>query len=152
MLTAFIVVVWLGEVERQVRAGAYLVKLETRIGARYDEPPLRWESELRRIRPAGRRILSVYRSVVAILLTMALGGSIIAVVGLHSHGTAVQVALALADAVILMAVVRHYGAAESRMRAQIAGREEVPGGRLRRSTRSTNAPPRGPLDQRREPE
>jgi hypothetical protein len=122
VMTAFVVVVWLGEVERQVRAGSYLAELEARVGARFDEPPLRWESELRRTRPAGPHILNVYRSLVAILLVIGLGGAIIAVVGLHSHGTALQVAVALADAGVLFVAVRLYFASETRMRAQIAGR------------------------------
>ena len=150
-MTVFVVVVWLGEVERQVRAGGYLVELETRVGTRFDEPPLRWEADLRTTRPAGPRILNVYRSLVAILLVIALGGAMIAVLGLHSHGLALQVGVALADAAVLIAALWLYSDAERRMRAQIAGRRHVRDGPFRRSTRPTKAQPAGPLDDRREP-
>ncbi len=150
VVTVFVVVIWLGEVERQVRAGGYLVDLEMRVGARFDEPPLCWESDLRTTRPAGPRILNVYRSLVAILLVIALGGAVIAVLGLHSHALALQVVVALADAAILIAGVWLYSDAEGRMRAQIAGRRHVRRGPFRRSTRR-KAQPAGPLDDRREP-
>lgn len=150
-MTVFVVVVWLGEVERQVRAGGYLADLEARVGERFNEPPLRWESELRRTRPAGPRILNVYRSVVAILLVIGVGGAVIAVVGLRSYGTALQVAVALADGATLSAALYVYGTAEARMRAQIAGRQSVPRRPLRPPRRPTEADPAGPLDQRREP-
>jgi hypothetical protein len=97
-----------------------------RVGAHFDEPPLQWESDLRGTRPAGPRILNIDRSFVAILITIALGGTVIAAVGLHDEGTVLQVAVVLGDAAILIAAAAVYGAAESRMRAEIAGRQRSP--------------------------
>lgn len=131
-IALFVVVVWLGEVERQVRAGKYLADLEARIGARFAEAPLSWESELRSRRPAGHRILYIYRSVVAIPLGIALGGAVIAVVGLGTHGAALQILVALADAAILSATAGVYWMAESRMRNEIRGGRQSEAGRSSR--------------------
>ncbi len=84
LLALLVTVLWLGEIERMVRAGAFVSAIERRVARAFpDDAPLRWETWLRSEAPGGRRILWVYRAVFLILWTVAATGAAIGVVGLE---------------------------------------------------------------------
>jgi hypothetical protein len=116
LLALLITVMWLGEVERMVRAGAYVSRLESRINRNLVEAALEWESWLRREAPGGRRILWVYRAVFGILWLIAFAGASIGVIGMARHGWLAQLGCGLGDALLLGSLLAFYGASEYRMR------------------------------------
>jgi hypothetical protein len=118
LLAWLVTAMWLGEVERMVRAGAFLSVLERKIAAHFPEqqPPLEWESRLRREAPGGRRILWVYRAVFGVMTAIAAAAVAIGatqVIGRHPvRGTIATSCLVAA----LIALVVFYVASEYRMR------------------------------------
>lgn len=67
---------WLGEVERMMRAGRFLVDLEARINAEIDskEPTLTWES---RLRSGSTQMRYPYLVVLALFLGIAAGAPLV---------------------------------------------------------------------------
>jgi len=120
LLALFVCVLWLGEMERMVRAGAHIASIERRISVRIDplDPPMSWESSLRLDQPGRRRILTVYRAIFAILLLIAAIASVLGNIGVAHHASCYVFAGAtLFDAIILLTLVRTFLCAEFYLRA-----------------------------------
>jgi len=120
-LLAFLVcVLWLGEMERMVRAGAQVATIERRISGRIDpsDPPMGWENSLRLNRPRRRRIATVYRAIFAILFIIALFASILGDIGVaHHYSNPVLAVATLFDALVLFILIRTFTCTEFRLRA-----------------------------------
>lgn len=66
-ISVLVLFVWLGEVNRMMRAGAYLVELEARINVACGDELLRWEQELRQ----GNQMIYPYLAVITLFLGIA---------------------------------------------------------------------------------
>lgn len=122
LLAAFVVLLWLGEFERMVRAGAHIaMTLEPRIAEQYPDethPPLVWEGLLRKQAPGRRRIQRLYPVIFGfIVLSLGLIGAVYGFIGLleAKHSLAAVVALA-ADTVVFVWTAWVYSATEARAR------------------------------------
>jgi len=120
LIASLVCVVWVGEMERMVRAGAHLALLERRISRRAEdtEAPLDWEGTLRR-EPRGRqRILPVYRAVFAVLLILATVSAGVGAEGLAGRGRWLAFTVLLAaNLVLALGLTRFYIGTEFRLRA-----------------------------------
>lgn len=86
IISILVLYVWLGEVERMIRAGRFMVDLEGRINTELDPttPTLTWEGWLR---SAGTQMHYPYIVVIALFLSIAVGSPL---VGLVAGGLALQ--------------------------------------------------------------
>jgi hypothetical protein len=120
LLGLLVAILWLGEMERMVRAGRHVATLELRISAAFPNQarPLTWEHSLRRHAPSRRRILSVYRSIFGILLLLGLVASVLGNIGLIEHRSwLVWVPTVGLDLLILSTLTRLFIVTEYRLRA-----------------------------------
>lgn len=120
LLALFVCVLWLGEMERMVRAGAHIAKLERRISDRIDQhdPAMTWETSLRIDQPARRRVLTVYRAVFAILTLLATLGSVLGGLGIAWRSDlGLVIGTSIFDACVITVLVRTFICAEFRLRA-----------------------------------
>jgi hypothetical protein len=120
LLALLVCVLWLGEMERMVRAGAQIALIEQRISRRIDpdDPPLSWETSLRSHQPSRRRILSVYRAIFGILGLIAATSSVLGNLGVADRSEPFLVAVtSLLDALILVTLTRTFIVTEYRLRA-----------------------------------
>jgi hypothetical protein len=120
LLDLLVAILWLGEMERMVRAGRHIATLEQRISAEFPEqpPPLDWEQSLRQHAAARRRLLSVYRSIFGILLLLGLVAAILGNIGLIEHASwLVWVPTSALDLAILLTLTRLFIVTEYRLRA-----------------------------------
>lgn len=119
LLACLVTIMWLGEVERMLRAGAYVSLIEQRVNSEFHggKPALGWESFLRRRAPGGRRILWLYRAVFAILLSLASASAILGAAGLVEHGAIWVVVGGVVAGSLLIALTCVYVGSEMRFRA-----------------------------------
>ena len=117
-LAWLVTIMWLGEVERMVRAGAYVSVIEQRVNSDLggDAPALGWESFLRREAPGGRRILWVYRSVFGILWFIAVAAGVVGCLGVAKHSAVWTVVAGVLVAVVLFSLLCFYVGSEMRLR------------------------------------
>ncbi len=132
LLALLVCILWLGEMERMVRAGAHIASLEHRISDAIDpsRPAMSWERSLRLNRSDRRRVLSVYRSIFGILFLTAAVAAVLGVIGLSTmkHSSLLHVGLAAAfDAVSLLFLTHTFVATELHLRV-------LGGSRWRRDT------------------
>ncbi len=129
LLALFVCVLWIGEMERMVRAGAQIASIERRVSERIDQedPPMSWESSLRLDEPGRRRILTVYRAIFAILVLLAAIASILGDIGVAQHSKPWLLGGAsLFDALVVATLVRTFICSEFRLRA-LGGKTWAPG-------------------------
>jgi hypothetical protein len=110
LLALFVCVLWLGEMERMVRAGAQIASLEQRISEKIDphDPPLSWETSLRFHQPSRHRILSVYRSIFGLLVLIATMSSVLGNLGVSDRSKPLLLAAtSLLDAAIVTTLTRN---------------------------------------------
>lgn len=116
LFAAFAVVMWAGEVERMVRAGAHLRAVEARVNECFSDLPLRWETELGAGGDRTVRVLNRYRAVIAVLVLIAGISAALGILSLARQRLFVSLALAaLADAVIFAAIILWYLSSERRL-------------------------------------
>lgn len=86
IISIMILYIWLGEVERMMRAGEYLCGLEARINSMFetDDPPLRWEWWLR---TSGKQMRYPYIMVIGLFFGLAFFAP---VVGFFAKGFQLQ--------------------------------------------------------------
>lgn len=114
-----ITIMWLGEVERMVRAGAYVSLIEQRVNKELGggDAALGWESFLRREAPGGRRILWVYRAVFGILWLVAVAAAVVGCIGVVKHGALLTAVAGVVVGIILSFLLCFYIGSEMRLRA-----------------------------------
>ena len=120
-LAAFVVLLWLGEMARMVRAGAHIADLEVRIATRHEdeEPPLVWETLLRNPRRDRKRVRNLYPAIFAVItLVLGVAGAAVGAIGLTDADHRFWfVVLTIGDVAGLAFVARLYVDHELRLRA-----------------------------------
>lgn len=147
LLVSLVVVVWLGEFRRMVRAGAHVAEIEHAISARYpgEPPPLRWESDFRRPQGHRRRIAPLYRAIFAAAISIGVVGAGLGDWGLAERHRWWWFGLLLAfNAVLAVSTLRLHVGTELAMR-QLGG-EQVEGARLWRTGRLLRCAPPADTD------
>lgn len=137
LLGAFVVLLWLGEFERMVRAGAHIAQLESRVASRFpaEPPPLTWETALREGDDDRRRIRRLYPTIFAVIVfVLGATGAVAGLVGLveAKHWLAAGVAV-LGDLAVVLYIWRVYLGTE--LRARVLGGESFTQETLPRSAR-----------------
>jgi hypothetical protein len=117
LLAAFIVVMWLGELQQMSRAGAQVSRIEQRWRDEYGEWTATWETLLASKSPTVRRLFGTHHAVFA---TIVLGGALAAaagaeLLGRHQHWVGMAVGAA-ADLAMFAALTVAYWRVQSRLR------------------------------------
>lgn len=84
-ISLLILYIWLGEVERMMRAGEFMVALEQRINRELDpaSPTLAWEGHLR---SAGAQMKYPYLAVLVLFFGISVGSPVVAVLTVEFQG------------------------------------------------------------------
>lgn len=111
-----LLLVWLGELERMVRAGTWVALLERRVGLLFPDlpSPLGWESALRGINSPfpSSRVLHRYRGILAVFILLSLAPSLAAFFADVEHTNALRLVILSLVALVSAMSVRVYVARE----------------------------------------
>jgi hypothetical protein len=123
LLACSTVVLWIGEVERQIVLGARLANVEARVASLSPDPGvdlLGWETYQRAKKPRGRRVHGDYHGAFVVLWMLAAAAALLGAIRLLDHPSFGRVLGVAAAASVLVLLGLFYGGSMLRLRSGIS--------------------------------